>query len=392
MKTNRLKVLLTKYLDNSVSKEELAELLEQIKQLDSIILDTLLEEINLEDRLYSQGSAAQFNSENVFEKIKSQIEKEQQEKPIKFLFPYLKYASIAAIILCIFTIGYIWTLNSPNKNSAVISRNEIQLPDQNLAQITLQDGRTLSLLATEEKILKQEGIQLLTDSVDGPIFKINPNIAEDKAEIQTFISAKGTTSKLILADGSRVWLNSNSKLTYPSHFSSNKRQVALEGEAYFDVEHQNNKPFIVQANGTGIRVLGTEFNIATNHKSGKTSTTLISGSVEVNNASKTIRLIPGKQSLSQQFSKEINVREVDLKDIIAWKQGYFRFKDDDIETILIKIQEWYDIDSFEIKAHTSDRFSGSVIRTRKLSDLLDQLEKISNYKFQITAGRVIVMK
>lgn len=392
MDTYKFKALISKYLDHSISKEELAELFDQINVASKDELESLMDELGLENLANIQGDNSNFNKSGVFDQIKVQLNQDGNIKSIKPSIKYGTWIGIAAALLCVIGLSYYWIKSNGISEQNKISQNEIELPNQNLAQITLEDGRTISLMETSEKVLQEEGIHLLKDSTGNTIIKINPNIEENKSEMQTFISPKGATAMLILPDGSRVWLNSNSKLTYPSHFSSNVRGVALEGEGYFDVEHLNDKPFIVQANGTGIRVLGTEFNIATNNKSLKTTTTLISGSVEVNTNKNRVKLTPGNQSISQKSSHHIDVHKVDLKDVIAWKQGYFRFKDDDIETVLVKIQEWYNIEDIELMAHTSDRFTGSVVRTKKLSDLLGQLEKISNYKFKIVMGRVIVMK
>lgn len=152
------------------------------------------------------------------------------------------------------------------------------------------------------------------------------------------------------------------------------------------------KPFVVSAGDTKIEVVGTKFNVATNLEPSKTITTLVSGEVNVNVQNKNTLLKPGRQSITAQGSDQIQIKEVNLREVMAWKEGYFRFMNDDIETVLNKIKTWYDIQGYEIGKTTSDRFTGAIKRTRKLSELLSQLETISDYTFKIKEGRVYVMK
>src|SRR5690606_12870584 len=138
-----------------------------------------------------------------------------------------------------------------------------------------------------------------------------------------------------------------------------------------------------------IKVLGTEFNVAMNIEPEEIITTLISGAVAVYIKDNSVALSPGTQSITTPFSSTIKTHSVDSREIIAWKEGYLRFKDNDVESVLNKIKAWYDIKGFEVKEVTADRFTGSVMRTKKLSDLLRQLEKVSNYKFKIMEQKII---
>ncbi len=180
-------------------------------------------------------------------------------------------------------------------------------------------------------------------------------------------------------------------MTYPTHFDEHTRTVFLDGEAYFDVTHDSRKPFIVQTKQTQVKVLGTQFNIASDLSKTKVLTTLIKGKVAVSAGHNQQILSPGMQAQTNLHTKQISVQEADLKEVLAWRDGFFRFTEDNIETVLQKVGEWYDIKEVKVNSSSTDKFTGMIKRTKKLSDLLRQLEKISNYKFKIQDGRVLVM-
>lgn len=389
MDRDKLKYLFLKYFNNTVSKNELAELLNMIRESDEDHIDSIIEELKEKEPQVFKGMSSSFDREKVFDNILENIKKDKPSKH-RLHKRNIKWLSIAAAILLMIGFSIIErNKQEPPIELKLVENNDIHLPEHNLAAVTLDDGRTLTLSNIDEATLNKEGIHLITTSDGELAFKIQAT-ANGLSTYQTFNSPKGTSSTLILSDGSTVWLNSDSKITYPTSFSGNERRVTLEGEAYFDIQHNNDQPFIVSAQGTDIKVLGTEFNVATNIEPEKIFTTLISGAVEVYIKNNSVALSPGIQSITTPFSSKIKTHSVDLREIIAWKEGYFRFKDDDVESVLNKIKAWYDIKGFEVKELTADRFTGSVMRTKKLSDLLRQLEKISNYKFKIMEQKIIV--
>lgn len=390
MEREKLKYLFTKYTNNTITRSELMDLLSRMRGMDEESLDSVLEELKNQGLSVFKGQNDLFNSEKVFEKIQNQIHENSFEKNLRKQ-RFKKWMSIAAAVVLIIGVSLVWFKKGGLIDPEIVETNEIQLPDQNLAVVTFEDGSMLSLSAADEETLNKEGIELVTMANGELMFRIKP-AKRTESRFQTFRSPKGTSSTVVLADGSTVWLNSGAEITYPTSFSSEQRKVSLEGEAYFDVFHNPDHPFVVSANGTDIKVLGTEFNIATGRDNPQTFTTLISGSVEVYTATQKTKLKPGLQSVTDFSSDQIKTREVDLREVTAWKDGYFRFKDDDIQEVLSKIQTWYDIQDIDIQENTHDRFTGSVMRTRKLSDLLEQLEKISSYRFEIKEGRVTVMK
>lgn len=388
MNQDRLKYLFSQYFHNSITQVELKELFESIASLDSQLLTDLIEETMAAKPALLDKLTYTFNKDLVYHKIKGEISRKKIRKLSRIKSP--RFMRIAAVSLLAFSlVGTCLYYNSQKPASE--QHTDIQLPAQNHAAIHFSDGPTYVLIHSSEDSLRKRGIERIQQSNGELSYKIH-STEFTKNLTQTFYNPKGTSSQLILSDGTKVWLNSGSKIAYPSAFTAKERLVALQGEAYFDVTHKSSSPFIVDAQSSQVKVLGTQFNIATNLSPDNVLTSLISGSVQVRSAKAAATLSEGTQAATSRSSGEIKTYPINLKDITAWKEGYFRFKDDDIHQVLSKLKAWYSIEGYAVKEETIDRFTGSIVRTRKLSDLLIQLEKISNYKFKIIDGRIIVMK
>ncbi|ULT28632.1 FecR domain-containing protein [Sphingobacterium sp. E70] len=278
---------------------------------------------------------------------------------------------------------------APITHPKQVLTNEIALPDGNAPILTLSTGEQYSISADNPKSLDKGNLTIVRDSDGTLLYQLKHG--ERGSEKRTFHSPKGSALTLQLIDGTKVYLNSGSSLTYPVHFETANRLVFLDGEAYFDVAHDPAKPFIVETKQTRIKVLGTQFNVSSDLTKTKTLTTLIKGKVEVSLGGTHKILAPGMQAESDPQQQQIVLKQADLKEILAWRDGFFRFTEDDIETVLQKVKEWYDIKEITIQSTSTDTFTAMMKRTKKLSDLLKQLEKTSNYKFKIQDGRVLVM-
>lgn len=392
MDKGRLIYLVSKYVDNTISRQELNELIELIKEggldkLDKLVDDTVVQSLFNQELLVDQ-----FDKESIFYRMHEQIanEKQANKRPFRLRKYNIAMVSAAAVVLVCFFLGKSLMHDVVSVNDGV-DMTEINLPERDEPIIIFDDGREVQLAAVDKNDLKKEGVELIIEDSGDLVYKIAV-AAELEHAYDTFQTPKGSSSTLILTDGTKVWLNSNTKLTYPRSFKDTERIVKLEGEAFFDVNHDDKKPFIVSTPAGQIKVLGTEFNVATKLKSEKTITSLVSGKVEVSNLKRSVTLVPGTQATSDRKSDNIAVSNADLKEVAAWRNGYFRFTKDDLSTVFEKVSDWYNITDFEIQHLSADRFTGSIIRTRKLSELLGQLEKISSYKFQIKEGRVIASK
>src|SRR6185312_1588485 len=194
-----------------------------------------------------------------------------------------------------------------------------------------------------------------------------------------------------LSDGSKVWLNAESAITFPTAFTGNERKVTIKGEAYFEVAHDASKPFQVTVNGMQVQVLGTHFNINAYEDDDYIKTTLLQGSVKVTKGNESVLIAPGEQAKVNNASGDIKIKkDVDLDEAVAWKNGFFYFSHADLQTVLRQFSRWYDVDVEYEGVLPKRLFEGKIQRSLNLSEALRILEtndvhfKIMGKKIEVT--------
>lgn len=170
------------------------------------------------------------------------------------------------------------------------------------------------------------------------------------------------------------------------------RHVTLQGEAFFEVTHLADIPFTVATKNTTVQVLGTTFNVSAYPQDKQVKTTLLTGSVHIQAGNKQLLLKPGQQAQVARDSQMELIKNVDINAVLAWREGYFKFKDESIQVILEELAKWYPITEIAIDPAIDEKFTGSLKRSKKLTDVLDGISQISALKFQFQEGRVHVMK
>lgn len=312
------------------------------------------------------------------ERIRNAIRKDKA--PVRF--KYISLWTAAAMVLILG--GYlVW---SSYYTSAVATSEDLAqvAPAKERAIITMEDGLQIDLdsLAINQNI--QVGQTVISKDEQGRVSYRDVNSGKEKVQKNTLYVPKASTYTLTLVDGTRVTLNSDSKLTYPSSFEVGNRTVQLEGEGYFEVARTSNQSkFIVQANKQRIEVLGTKFNIKSYSHEGKEQTTLVEGSVKVSLASVGSVLLPHEQVTSKGQSLE--KRNVDIDEVLGWTKGQFCFDGTNTEEVLREIARWYDIDIVYQRSVNETQYKGKI--PRNLS--LDKLIKLLNYaelKIQASVG------
>lgn len=258
--------------------------------------------------------------------------------------------------------------------------------------LTLSDGSIL-----EESTLKEGAVQ----EVDGLIIKRLSN--EELSYVyteqtpqssglvnNTIQTPNGRKVQVTLIDGTTIWLNSGSKLTYPIVFSGSERHVTLDGEAYFDVAHNDRKPFKVVANGAEIVVTGTQFNVSAYHSDKTIRTTLVKGGVDVKIQDTEISLTPGYQAVARVDDASIQKHKSNVEQAMAWKNGYFVFDDMDIVSVMNSVSRWYGI-SVKVKGSIPHKIVGGTFPINAdLDELLMDLGKIAAIKFKRNGKEVII--
>lgn len=299
------------------------------------------------------------------------------------------FRAAAVILILILAGGGIYLFSTKKKQPAAVVENTV-IPYKN----DIKPGGT-------KAILQAGNIQIALNKKDTSFMlagnKININngnvkTADIKPVQYTLSVPLGGTYSLMLADGTKVWLNADSKLIYPSVFTGNTREVVLTGEAYFEVQTDAGHPFIVKTAVQEVKVLGTEFNIHAYPDERNIITTLVHGKVQVNSNSKQLILQPGQQAQLNEAGQLYLNPNADVEEAIAWKNGYFRFDKADIHTIMKQLARWYDINVIYSDNLPKHYFGAIMNRDNNISQILKMLEATGDVHFKIEGKEVRVMQ
>ncbi|WP_051292816.1 FecR family protein [Olivibacter sitiensis] len=386
----RLKFLLECYLSDNLSgleEEELANYLD----------DPSLEE------LVRQALGEAFLAEKAFrlphERRNHIIQQVVGRKSSVYLWRYIAAAAIIFLALGIGIYLYVADGNSGGTGVMHYAAADI-LPGGNRATLTLADGRTVELSEAQSGIVVGDGDIRYTD---GTSLALSPTGGDrgrlDGSMVLELHTPKGGTYQVTLPDGSRVWLNADSKLRYPSRFDGKERIVELEGEAYFDVSHRlpavgnrqtRTTPFIVNTRGQQVQVLGTEFNISAYADEEDTKTTLVSGAVKVSQLTtgNPQLLKPGQQSIISEAG--IQVKTVDVAAATAWKEGKFSFEGKSFGQVMKELARWYDLELVYEGAVPRETFFGDAYRNTNLSIVLGAL-KSADIGYRLEKGKKLII-
>jgi len=298
----------------------------------------------------------------------------------------------AAAILIFFSIGgYFFIKHKTQVQTNTIVKNDIA-PGTNKATLTLADGKEIVLGKDITGRLAEQAGVIISKTPNGEIiYKTINNKTRTADQFNELKTSRGEQYQVVLPDGSHVWLNAASSLKYPVEFSGKERLVELTGEAYFEVAHNKAMPFKVKTRQQEVEVLGTHFNVSAYNDEKITATTLMEGSVKVTSAAdhKNIIIKPGQQSTIN--GSGMQARQVDADEAIAWKNGYFLFNNENLESIMRKISRWYNVEvEYKDDVSHSMAFSGTVSKYKNVSQVLRTLELTNAVHFRIDNSKIIV--
>ncbi|WP_316789751.1 FecR family protein [Pedobacter frigoris] len=331
--------------------------------------------------------------ETQFEKLNHQIYKQNINKTKRQInLSIWKKLSAAAIFAVIVGAGFYFYWNKQNNNSYKNEYVRDVLPGSNKAVLTLADGRQISL--GDEKngtIASQAGIKIIKTANGKLLYDLSGATGDAASpQMNTLTVPVGGQWQLILPDQTEVWLNAESSISYPTKFTGNERQIKITGEAYLEVAHNKAMPFKVESKGQIVEVLGTHFNIMAYADEQIVKTTLLEGAIKVSVNGKSKLMQPGQQA--QVGLSGINMLDdVDLSEVIAWKNGDFSFNER-LESVMSKIARWYDVEIIYQYKPDHDIFLGKISRSRKLSSILKMLEYNGDVHFKIEGRKIIVSK
>lgn len=316
------------------------------------------------------------------ERIYLQLKKSIDNTPSHKLSWYKHPFTAAAALIGILSIGayLLWSSPKINKHEKVFTSNSKVNTGNNKAVLTLGDGSQLILDNATNGILTNQGQSVISKESDGKLVYNTTGLSKNYAIEQNLITIpRGGEYQLVLPDGTKVWLNSESSLSFPVAFNGGSRKVTLSGEAYFEVAKNKNSPFSISVKGTEIKVLGTHFNVEAYNN---VSTTLVEGSVQLKNKTESVILKPGESGLTQNDG-QFKVEQADLESVTGWKNGYFVFHNKELKNIMEQVERWYDVD-IEYEGDVQDKkFYGKVSRSDDLSELLKNMELTGIVHFKI---------
>ncbi|GGH61176.1 ferric-dicitrate binding protein FerR (iron transport regulator) [Filimonas zeae] len=387
MEYSTFRRLLKKYLSENISpaeKQELSRLLEQ-PEYNRLLEEMLQEELDREVHV-----AAPDNGRLLA--IKEHLQQRLQQKPGTTRTYYIKWISIAAMLLLLACTGvyYGWYYHKPAPvETAKVQPAKGLIPGGNKAVLTLADGSAIVLDTTKDGRLTTQGAVKVIKLADGQL--AYQQAADTGAIVYNSIATpRGGQYQLTLSDGTQVWLNASSVLRFPVAFNGKERRVMLTGEGYFEVAKNAAKPFHVEVNAVDVEVKGTHFNINAYENEGAIRTTLLEGSVRVAGHAGECLLKPGQQAVAKGVHSLHVKNSVDIDAVVAWKNGKFTFKGADLGTILRQASRWYDID-FVYNDTVDEKFSGDISRTVNAEQLLSILELTGKVGFQIKGKSVTVI-
>ena len=379
----RISSLIKKYLKDELTAPELQELnlwLAEHPQ-DRKDLQKLVEK-KLNDY---DANAVAYDTVRPYTELMARIRVNEAHKnktiPLKSIYRF----SAAAAILILVSVGLFLVKEPAKPTAAAVAKRSKGV------ELTLANGKKIDLEAQQIGLIPSEGEAKITKENGELLSYQSAKETADTENLNTLAIPRGKQYQLILPDGSKVWLNAQSTLSFPSSFNKKERLVELSGEAYFEVNHFSAWPFKVKTQHQQVEVLGTKFNINTYMDDESSKTALISGSVRVSDKATTLLLKPGQ--LAEKFNNKqgFTITDADANEAIAWKNGKLLFKDETIENILQTLARTFDVD-FQIDERIKGQhFSGTFAIKSGLTNTLRSLEQTGAIHFKAEGRRINAM-
>lgn len=277
--------------------------------------------------------------------------------------------------------GFVWWLGTVLKEDveSTISQDE-KYAD---VMLVLSDGSVHSLNNADETLVDTYVKQLHTKET-------GTSDTGKEEKLNELIVPSRKTYSFVLPDGSKVMVNTQSRVRFPDEFNGEIRRVYLEGEAFFDVVHNKKQPFVVSVNGTNIKVLGTSFNVRA-YQDVEVSTSLVAGKIALTHDGKYVELNPGEECVVNTETETLDVRKADLSSILAWMNGEFQFKGERLEVILEQLAQWYDVKIEYASEELKDRtFYVYMSRNKELDEVLKHISMTGQINYEIKDRTVYI--
>lgn len=382
---DKIDELYTKFLNGGCSKEELMALLDHFKQhgedspLKARIYQELLQQKDENKTISEEGEKAIDRNWKALEDLMRTRPSKRQVLRWRTLLPYA--AAVVFLMGGLFIYIDVWFPSSESEYIALEDRE----PASSIATLTLSDGRYVQLDTLSQGLQVEDRGVILEKVEEGVLHYSHMATANSSTTMMHTISTPmGGTYRVMLQDRSTIWLNAGSSISYAVNNQTSERRVSLYGEAFFDIERNPLKPFIVQTEEEEVKVLGTSFNVAAYDRA-RPVTTLASGRVSIIRDDHEQSLSPQQQAV--WTGREYAVKMVDIQQYVSWKDGWFIFHDVPLKDIMQQVQRWYNVE-VDYTHIPDERFYVEFGRHEKLSSLLEMIETSSDMKFQLKGGKI----
>ena len=365
-------------------RKALLEWVEASKEHERSFREALRVEIRL--NLAGQWECATRCEEEIWQSIRRHARRRKR---------WLLYGGIsaAAMVALVAGIRLLWQGQEQPEAYRLTPVAQVMQAEPGVPQALLKTsgGKTIALAAGEtRRVAILAGVDVVQDSTGGVRFA-KPDTLGMAVEMNTVYVPERGEYQVELSDGTRIWVNSASEISFPSYFAGNVREVTLAGEAYFEVARDSRRPFYVNIGDARVQVLGTAFNVSAYRDERTTEVALLNGKVSFDATDGKHVLSPGEIAALDKAQGVTEVREGDVASIIAWKEGRFYFEDMRMEDLALKLSRWYGVDfAFDSEAARELRFSGGMVKYRPLNYVLEMISKTTRVVFQERAGKVYV--
>lgn len=326
-------------------------------------------------------------------------EYQQKRSPLSFIRGnWFRVAAAASVLLLLSAAAFLWINNrhKPAAQQGTLATVQDLAPGSQKAILILADNTTIDLDSAGSGTIARQGASHVVKTDKGAIsyLRDEANGNSQTVSYNQLVTPRGAQYKLVLPDGSTVWLNAASSIKYPTSFTGNERRVEMTGEAYFEIAKQTAPggkgriPFIVEVDGTQVEVLGTHFNVNAYSDEPVIKTTLLEGIVKVVKGGNSALLKPGQQAQVKGTSINTIAADTDLE--MAWVNGLFQFKKANVKSIMRQVSRWYNVE-IEYSGDPTSTFSGTIPRSVNASKLFALLEATGNVHFKIADNKVTVL-
>lgn len=315
----------------------------------------------------------------------------QRERNVRRIRRYMKYVAVLVLPLGIVLYMYMHRGKTPEVQQPKVEAQVLIPAGKPKATLQLASGEEIALTTESSRHIEQGNGVVIKQNFGVIEYKVDGNSSKENEQFNTISVPRGGEFCLTLSDGTRVWLNADSRLRYPVEFVGKKRKVYLEGEAYFDVSYDEHKQFVVETKDARVKVYGTAFDVSAYEDEKETTATLVRGSIALKSGKtdKMIRLEPGEQGRLQ--NGKLTKQNVDVRLYTAWVEGRLVFNSVRLEDMLRRLSRWYDVNVIFSRDELKEViFTGEVKKYKDFSEVLDVIESTQTVHFEVKDGTIIV--